>query len=85
MEKIIVELPAHHKSLADAVVAASEELLKIEDQTVLGRSVEMIPIEAAASDAAARLERAMLAEVLRRLDVDADRVVIGGAPRSSRC
>lgn len=78
MGTIVVELPAHHKSLADAIVAASSRLLEIEPKTELGRAVDMVPIEEAAAEAAARLECAMLAEVLRRLDVDAERVVIGG-------
>lgn len=78
METIVVELPAHHKGLADAVLAASNSLLEIEPQTALGRPVDMIAIEEAAAEAAAQLECAVLVEVLRRLDVEAERVVIGG-------
>ena len=80
MTTIVVELPAHHKGLADAVRAASAELLRAEERSALGRSLDLVPIEEVAADAAARLEREMLAGVLRRLDVDADRVVIGGRP-----
>ena len=78
MDTIVVELPAHHKALADVVLAASKELLEIEPKTKGGRTVDMIPIEESVAAAAARLECAMLAEVLRQLDVDAERVVIGG-------
>lgn len=38
----------------------------------------MIPIEECIAATAARLACALLAEVLRQLDVDAERVVIGG-------
>jgi len=78
VDTIVVELPAHHKALADVVLAASKELLEIEPKTKGGRTLDMIPIEESVAAAAARLECAMLAEVLRQLDVDAERVVIGG-------
>jgi hypothetical protein len=78
VDTIVVELPAHHKALADVVLAASKELLEIEPKTKGGRTVDMIPIEESVAAAAARLECAMLSEVLRQLDVDAERVVIGG-------
>lgn len=78
MEKIVIELPAHHKAIAEVALAASKTLLEIEPLTKHGRAVEMVPIEEGAADVAARLECAMLAEVLRQLDVDAQRVMIGG-------
>lgn len=78
MGTIVVELPEHHKGLAEAALAASAKLSEIEKLTVMGRSVNMISIEESAADASAHFEREMLAVVLRRLDVDAARVVIGG-------
>ena len=78
MKTIVVELPAHHKGIAEAALAASATLSEIEARAVKGRSMEMIPIEVAAAAAAARVECEILAGVLRRLDVNADRVVIGG-------
>jgi hypothetical protein len=78
VEKIVVELPAHHKALAEAVLAASAQLTKAEASAQGGRAVDMKAIEVGAAEAAAKLERAMLRQVLLRLDVDADRVIIGG-------
>lgn len=78
MERILVELPAHHKGLADAVRAASAKLSDIEGRTTKGRSVDMVAIESELTEAAGRVELEMLAATLRCLDVDAPRVVIGG-------
>jgi hypothetical protein len=78
VDKIVVELPAHHKSLADAVRAASAGLSKAEASARCGRAVDMRAYEIEAADAAAQLERAMVRQVLLRLDVDAERVLIGG-------
>ena len=44
MEMIVVQVPAHHKSLADAMIAASNELLEIERDTALGRSVKALEL-----------------------------------------
>jgi hypothetical protein len=78
VETILVELPAHHKGLADAVLAASVKLLEIEGRTTKGRTVDMAVIESELTEAAARVELEMLAATLRCLDVDAPRVEIGG-------
>lgn len=78
MEMIVVQVPAHHKSLADAVVAASKQLLEVERGAAFGRSVKMVAVEQAAADAAASLERAFLKGALQELDVDEERVLISG-------
>lgn len=80
MDSIVVELPAQHKGLADAVRAASDKLAEIESRTAKGRSVDMVAVEREIADSAARIEREMLAATLRGLDVDAPRVLIGGRP-----
>jgi hypothetical protein len=78
VDKIVVELPAHRKALAQAVKAASAELLELERRTIGGRGVDMVDVEDRAGVAAARVECAMLGEVLKRLDINADR---RGMPR----
>lgn len=78
MDKIVVELPAHHKPLAEAVRAASAELLELERRTTGGRGVDMVEVEDRVGVAAGRVECAMLGEMLKRLDVDARRIRIGG-------
>ncbi|HED66711.1 MAG TPA: ISKra4 family transposase [Planctomycetes bacterium] len=78
MSQIVVELPAHHKGLADALMAASKALSAAERGTTLGRSVDMVAVEDVAGERAAALELAFLEQFLRCLDVDAKRVMIGG-------
>lgn len=78
MDMIVVQVPAHHKRLADALVAASSKLLEVERGAAFGRSVRMLCIEQAAADASAELERAFLQGALQELDVDQERVSIGG-------
>jgi hypothetical protein len=60
VETILVELPAHHKGLADAVLAASVKLLEIEGRTTKGRTVDMAVIESELTEAAARGVAAIL-------------------------
>jgi len=78
VERILVELPAHHKGLAETIRVASAKLLEIEGRTTKGQTVDMVAIEQELAAAAARLELEMLAATLRCLDVDAPRVIIGG-------
>ena len=78
MDMIVVQVPAHHKRLADALLAASSQLLEVERKAGFGRSVNMITIEHAGAEAAAALERAFLQGALQELDVDEERVSIGG-------
>jgi hypothetical protein len=78
VETILIEVPARHKCFAEAVQAASAELVAMEKEIRGGRTVDAAKMEERSADAAASVERAMLGELLGRLDVDEPQVVIEG-------
>lgn len=78
METILIEVPAHYKGFVEAVRATAAELVEMEKETRGGRAVDAIKLEERTAEAAARVERAMLAELLGRLDVNEPHVLIEG-------
>lgn len=79
MARIVIELPAAFKDLADAIRALVATTQRLADRGPSGRAIAYAKAELDLAAATAATERAAHGIILRSLDVDAPRVVIEGA------
>ena len=79
MTRIVIELPDQHKELGVALQNAAERIGQLAANGSSGKSIDYAKIEREVSDLTAAIERAAHQGLLAGLDLDAEKVVIGGA------
>ena len=78
MTRIVIELPDQHKHLAIALQKMAEQVERLSSQGADGKSIDYAKIEREVGSAAATVERAAHQGLLSGLDIDAEKVLIGG-------
>jgi len=79
MVRIVIELPDQHKDLGVALQNAAERIVQLAANGSSGKSMDYAKIEREVGDLSAAVERAAHQGLLAGLDLDAEKVVIGGA------
>ena len=82
MPKIVIDVPDDDVELVEAVKKFVEQIRAATPDTRGGRAVDFARFERAVEQSAAVLERETLRRLLQALDVDAERVCIGGKPHA---
>lgn len=78
MDRIVIEVPAEHKDLADAVRRLIARVTVQVKRGPGGKAIDYGKVEREVGEDAAAIERAAHRSVLAALDVDAPKVTIGG-------
>lgn len=82
MVRIVIEVPDQHKEVALAAQALIEDVVQLGSKAVGGKSIDYARIERDIGSAAAAIERAAHRGLLAGLDIDAEKIMIDGAPHS---
>jgi len=84
---IVIELPDQHKTLGPALQHMAARVQELAKRGAHGKAIDYAKIEREVGAVAAEIERAAHHGLLAGLDVDVDKVVIGGAlhTRVGRC
>ena len=78
MPKIVVDVPEGYEDIGELLKDYVKEITAATPDTRGGRAVDFAKFERAAEQSAAKLERETLRRLLQSLDIDAERVWIGG-------
>jgi hypothetical protein len=79
MSRMVIEVPEEHKEVVAAVERLVVSITRIGDRCSGRRAVDYAEVEREIGEAAADVERAAHQGILRRLDIDAPRIVVGGS------
>lgn len=82
MPRIVIEIPEMFNSLAAGLETFVQEVQAAVPVSSGGRAVDYGPVEVKLAEATAKLERAVHKDALSSLDIDAERLVIGGVIHS---
>jgi len=79
--RIVIEVPDEHKELVAAIEVLAAHVAKVASGvSVGGKAVDYAKVEQTIGEKTAAIERAAHQAILRRLDIDAPKVMIDGVP-----
>ncbi len=79
MARIVIEVPDEHKELVTAMEALAQNVGEVAGRAAVGgKAIDYATVERTIGEKTAAIERAAHQAILRRLDVDAPKVMIDG-------